>query len=500
MLFQKRLSGRQRISPHRFPMSEPHTTLAPMKNHGPNTEDRLTRLACETAEREVMFPHGAPVLAMVSGGADSVSLLRLLASGALAPGSAVAVLHVDHALRADSAADAAFVAELCASLGVPVRAVRYDVGAFAQAEGLNVEDAGRRIRYRFAEEALDALCADSGVDPGRGRIATAHTLDDRVETVLMRLVAGAGPGALAGIRPGRGRIVRPLIGARRGDVIAYLRALGQEWREDPTNADVSRLRARVRHELVPLLRLLNPRFEAAVERGSDILAEEDALLAEMAGAFARDFARVEEGELVFDRTLMRTLSRPILRRTVRAALANAFPEASRLEFDHIEALVDGLSSDAFARDLPSGLRAQTEYDRIVVRRVGDERFGLAPALLDVPGIADLGSAGTLLAQQAAPVLREGRDEATIDADALRGQMVVDSPRAGDRMRPLGMAGTKKLSDLLVDAKVPRRKRPGTPVIRDGEEIVWVAGVRLSERYKVGPETRRAIRLTWRREG
>ncbi|MBE0476573.1 MAG: tRNA lysidine(34) synthetase TilS [Coriobacteriia bacterium] len=462
----------------------------------------LERLAREAVGSGGMLPPGAPVVAMVSGGADSVALLRLLASGTLAPGSPLSVLHVDHMLRPDSAEDAAFVSELCASLGVPVTVARYDVGAYAAAEGLNVEDAGRRVRYRFAEEELDAACRRADVAVERGRVAVAHTLDDRVETVLMRLIAGAGPGALAGIRPVRGRVVRPLLRARRSQVTAYLDSLGQPWREDPTNRDISRTRARVRWEVVPLLAAMNPRFAEAVERTADIVGEEDALLAEMAEAFARDFTETVETrggapELRVDRALMTTLTRPIIRRALRAALVEAFPEASRLEAAHLEALVDGVSSEGFARDLPEGLRAFTEYDTMVVCRAGESLPALAPALLDIPGIAELGEAGSISAEEVAPDAPTGGPEtATVDADRVSGPLIVDSPREGDRMRPLGMRGTKKLSDILTDAKVPRRRRPVTPVVRDGEAIVWVAGVRLSEEHKVGPETRRALRLTW----
>ena len=466
----------------------------------------LETLAVAAAEEHAMFSAGTAVVVMVSGGADSTALLHLFAAGVIAPGCTLRVLHVDHMLRDESAEDAAFVAKLAESLAVDVRIVRYDVGAYAAAEGLNLEDAGRRVRYRFAAEELDALCDATGVSPLRGRIATAHTLDDRVETVLMRLVAGAGPGAFAGIRPVRGRIVRPLIDARRDDVIAYLGRLGQSWREDATNADTSRLRSRIRHELLPLLRAMNPRFAEGVRRSATIAAEEDALLAEMSEAFARDFVEriqpPEPGalpELRFDRALMGTLTRPVARRTVRAALADAFPEAMRLEFEHVEALVDGLSSEGFARDLPGGLRAFGEYDTMVVSSTDEGPPPLAPALLEVPGTVDLGAAGSITAEEAAAGFdTSDPDTATIDADTIHGPLVVDSPREGDRLRPLGMEGTKKVSDLLVDAKVPRRARPVTPVVRDGDAIVWVAGVRLSEDHRIRPGSRRALRLSWRR--
>lgn len=461
--------------------------------------DALPDILAATAADRGMFARGAPVLAMVSGGADSVALLRALAAGAAGP-LALSVLHVDHLLRGeDSAGDAAFVASLCEELGVPCRMAAFDVAAYAAEEGLNLEDAGRRVRYRFADETLDALCAEAGVVPSRGRIATAHTLDDRAETIVMRLAQGAGAGGLLSPPYVRGRIVRPLLDCTRSQVVAYLEGLGQQWREDATNADVSRTRARVRAEVVPLLRDINPRFDEALLRTVSVLGDEDALLDEMASAFARDFAEVDGGELRFERARVATLSRAMRRRVVRTALFAAFPEASRIEFEHLEAVVDAMTAPRFARDLGAGLRAFTEYGTLVISRGGDSRKSLAPSLLSVPGTVDFDGVGSLSATPAPPD-EIGSDPfaVLIDAGSVRGELTVGPALPGDRMRPLGMEGSRKLQDILTDAKVPRRSRPFVPVVRDGERVVWVAGVGMSDDYRVGDSTTEAVRLRWSR--
>ncbi|MDO8964617.1 MAG: tRNA lysidine(34) synthetase TilS [Coriobacteriia bacterium] len=457
----------------------------------------LIDIAAATAGSRSLFESGAPVLAMVSGGADSTALLRLLASGALGERS-VSVLHVNHLLRGEAAdSDQAAVEALCGELGIACRVVRYDVGAYAAEAGLNLEDAGRRVRYRFADEELDALCAASGVDARRGRIATAHTFDDRAETLLMRLAQGSGAGGLVSPPYRRGRLVRPLLDCTRAEVIAYLEGLGQDWCEDASNTDVSRTRARVRAELVPLLRDINPRFDEALARTVTVLSDEDELLAGMASAFAGDFASASADEVRFERSRMATLSRAMMRRAVRAALFDTFPDATRLEFDHVEAVCDGMGVDGFARDLPGGLRAFDEYGTLIISRRQDEAEPMAPSLLTIPGTVDLGSAGTLTATAASPDdVDDDPFTAFVDADRLRGALTVDSPRPGDRMRPLGMEGSRKLQDVLTDAKVPRRRRAATPVVRDGECIVWLSGLRMSEEYRVGPGTVRAVRLGW----
>lgn len=469
----------------------------------------LPDIARATAAGHTMFPPGCPVVAMVSGGADSMALLHLLAAGELAAGSQLSVLHVNHRLRgADADADEAFVAAECARLGIACRTVRFDVAAYAEAAALNLEDAGREVRYRFAAEEADALAAAHGLPPEAARIAVAHTLDDRIETFLMRLLSGAGAGGLASIRHVRGRIVRPLLDATRDEVHAWLGAQpAGAWREDATNLDTSRLRARVRHELVPALLAVEPAARATLARTMRVLADEDELLGEMADAFARDFAAdatpeatapAPAPEVALDRAMMATLSRAMQRRAVRAALECAFSaEASRLESAHVEALVDGLADDGFARDLPEGLRAFSEYGRLMVSRRGERSPVVAPSLLPLPGSADLGEAGTIEATIADPADTSG-DRTSVVVDVGEAAVLTVGPaREGERMRPLGMEGTKKLGDLLTDEKVPLRKRTGVPVVRDGEQVVWLAGVRMSEEYKVGPHTTRAMRLTWR---
>lgn len=449
---------------------------------------------------EAMLSSDSVVLAMVSGGADSVALLRLLASGGLGSIGELSVLHVNHGLRASAAdADEAFVVSLCGDLGVRCRVVSYDVAAYAALEGLNVEDAGRKLRYRFAGAELDARCEAAGVPASVGRIAVAHTFDDRLETFLARLVTGAGTGGLRSIAPVRERVVRPLIDVRRGDVEAYLVDLGQGWREDATNEDTSRQRAWIRHELLPVIERRNTSFENVAARMMRILGEEDEVLSGMAEAFAHDFTHSEGGALHIDRAAMLTLSRPMARRTVRQSLIAAFPEASRLEFEHVEALVDGLADDAFARDLPSGLRAEVEYSTLRISRRPGGDASVAPGLLEFPGTAGLGAAGTMRALETGEVPRDaGVERVAIDADVVRWPLVIGSVREGDRIRPFGMEGTKKVGDLLTDAKVPKRLRSLIPVVRDGDRVVWVAGVRLSDECRVGPHTKRIAELVWDR--
>jgi tRNA(Ile)-lysidine synthase len=457
----------------------------------------LEEIAAATAAAHGMFPEGAPVVAMVSGGADSVALLRALHGGAFGP-LAVSVLHVDHRLRgADSDADAGLVRALCADLGVACTVVRVDVAAVASREGLNLEDAGRRVRYAEAAREVETRRLEGGAAASRARVATAHTLDDRAETLLMRLAQGAGAGGLTSLAYRRGDVVRPLLDCTRADVLAYLASLGQAWREDATNLDTTRLRSRLRGGLVPLMREINPRFEDAMARTLLVLGDENDLMDGLAREHATAIAQTTGGEVRIDREGLASLPRALQRRIVRLLVRDAFEEASRLDFEHVEAICDGAPDPGFARDLPNGLRAFAECGRLIISRNAERADPFASATLSVPGMLDLGAAGVVTA------IPGDRDEtgydrlvAVLDADALRGPLTVAPVRPGDRMRPLGMQGSRKLSDILIDAKVPARVRPLVPIVRDGERIVWVAGVRSSEDCRVGPATTRTVRLRW----
>ncbi|MCL2025168.1 MAG: tRNA lysidine(34) synthetase TilS [Coriobacteriia bacterium] len=345
----------------------------------------LAHHAAETIERHRMYDERSALLLMVSGGADSMALLHLLATATtdatpdapareLPTPAACAVLHVNHGLRAEADADEQFVLDACARLNVSCTVAQFDVAAYAAEHDLNVEDAGRTLRYRAANEQLDQLCRTHDLLPSGARIATAHTLDDRCETFFWRALWGAGTGALGSIPPTRDNIVRPLIRATRAEIIAYLEANGHVWREDATNADTTRTRAAIRHLLMLAAEEVRPTFRRALERTMDLAAADDVILTRMEDAFARDFTLEREPDelLVMSATLLATLEPTMRARSMRAALFATFPTARRIEAAHIDALVAACSNDAahetFARDLGYDLHARCKYDKLFITK------------------------------------------------------------------------------------------------------------------------------------
>jgi tRNA(Ile)-lysidine synthase len=398
----------------------------------------------EAARASGLVWWGEPLLVLVSGGGDSVCLLDV----AVRLGAKVSALHVNYGLREGADADEAFVRELCERLELPLHAERVSLP-----ESGNLQDRARDARYALAERLAES------------DYAAAHTASDQAETVLYRLAVSPGSRALHGMAPRRGRLVRPLLGVTREDVRDYLRARGLEWREDPSNADRRFARARVRHDLMEALREIGPAPERTIALTAAQLREEaelldqavDAALEELGGGPAVSVAALREQP-------------PALRRLVLRRLAGDRPVPDEvLELDE---------RGSSALDLGDGLRAVVEYGTLRFTTTADPGEP-EPVELPVPGRARFGSW-----ELEAAVDQEG--DVAVSAVALGDSATVRSWRDGDRMRPLGLGGSKSLQDLFTDRKIPRALRRTLPVVEVGGDVAWVAGVALDERFAARP--------------
>jgi len=339
-----------------------------------------------------LLGQSAPLLVMLSGGGDSVALLYLLLESMPQESDSsrdITVMHINHQLRGDeSEADEAFVIELCHKLGLHLELRRLDVATYSAEQRLNLEDAGRILRYREAEAYLDVLCDNRGVPRDAGRILTAHTRDDRVENFFNRAIYGSGLGGLAGMSPKRGRIVRPLLDIDRAELRDWLEACSHCWREDLSNEDESRTRAFIRARIVPEAEKLRPNFRENLARTMDLIADDNRLLSDMALGFAQNFClERDRGEsITLDASLMLTLDPVMARRVLRTAITETFEDASRLDASHIQAILEGLDilrklieqgkklpprKILYARDIPPALRVRINCATIEVVRIRD---------------------------------------------------------------------------------------------------------------------------------
>jgi tRNA(Ile)-lysidine synthase len=398
------------------------------------------RAVLVTVRRRRLFGPEDSVLAAVSAGPDSTALVAALA--ALRDAGAVArvvALHVDHGLRPGGGDDAACAAAACARLGVPFESVQVHVGRG------NVQAEARRARYR----ALRAAAARAGAT----RIATGHTRTDQAETVLLRLLRGAGARGLAAIPPRRGAIVRPLIDRSRAEGIAWVDELGLRWRDDPTNATPRFARNRLRLSLWPQLVALAPAAERALARAADLARDDERALSARARAAPLAGASVELAWLAGEPLAVR-------RRVVRRLWRAAGGPGRRLESKHAEAVLALARRRRPGRSaLPGGLEARCRYGRL---EIGPPAAAPAPfAEVAVPGPGRY-------------VLPLGVVEvAARDAAAVPWPAALRTRRPGDRFRPDGGRGTKKLKSWLIDLKVPREERDGLLVLASGATVLAV---------------------------
>ena len=494
----------------------------------------------------------APVILMVSGGADSMALLHMTATEPIDLGDGAGlvrvaqerlhVLHVNHLLRgADADADQHFVQATCDSLDIPCTVLRVDVAKLAQERDGNVEEIGRRVRYDAARELAQKLCTEQGVSRQKAKILTAHTADDRAETFMMNVMRGSGMSGLASIPRHRGLIYRPLLDYTHDQLKDWLKARGLDWHEDATNTDTHYLRAYMRHNVLPLLKARNPLLVQTVCKIADLMTDEDDYLEAKAARKLRQITlRKSESSLVLDALKLSSTDVVIARRVVRIVARKLIPEAW-LEFKHVDAVLEAVAAGVGVANLPQNLEARVRLGTVTFSFTGAARSavgagaagasavaasgepaGTSPAAatfgehLAVPGTLELAD-GRVLSARILPV-EHGFDVVSyatahsqewlgesvlLDAKACGvdpvhgGSLWVSGPEAGDTMQPLGMHGqSKKISDLLGESGVPVESRSMMPIVRANirGHVVWVAGIRPDERVKCTQDTKQLLEL------
>jgi tRNA(Ile)-lysidine synthase len=479
--------------------------------------DVLVARIRRTVRRFSLIPAGARVLAAVSGGADSMALLHALRELSDAGDCClVGLAHLNHALRGDAAdEDEAFCRAAAAGLSVAFDCERIDVRALAAGRGLSIEAAGHAARYEFLERAAVRLQAV--------RVALGHTRDDQAETFLLRLLRGAGPRGLAGIHPQIGLFVRPMLDCSRTQVRQFVRSRGIAFCEDASNLDLAIPRNRVRHDVVPHLLRVSPGLIRVLDREATI-AREDAHFLDVAARAAYDLMVRDSGHGVsIDADRLRAEPPAIARRV--AALALARLAAGRfIGYEHIDALLDLIRTDdrrPRERHLPGQTARRAGslvrlMSRPAERGHGTGAVAAAPEKIPWPGtnsssfslsipgrvVSPLGWAvsaerapwpgdgagGNVSPDEPVPDVIERvfpRSWAVLDGAAIAGPLLARTWTAGDRFRPLGLGGTKKLQDFFVDRKVPRERRGEVPVVTDAENrIMWLAGHAIAEDFRV----------------
>jgi tRNA(Ile)-lysidine synthase len=465
----------------------------------------------ETIRQERMLAPGDRAGIAVSGGADSVALLRLLEILRDRLGIAVLVVHFNHKLRgAESDADAEFVAKLAQARGLECIVGFEDVAAAAAAHKWNLEDAARRLRYTFFERL---------VAEGRAtHIVVAHTADDQAETVLAHILRGTGLAGLAGIYPMVGPVVRPLLGVRREELRKYLRRLGQSWREDATNRDLSKQRARIREQLLPLLeRDFSPRAVDRLAGLAGLARQEQVFWSALVEGRFRALVRADEGKFevrIHDLLAPLDLSntsmsaapaadRALTERLIRRIYHELRGSLAGLGGVHVQQVIRLATASASGRraELPGGIVVERSFGGLIFRRAQGtgraarrQETGAQPNsylyVVSLPshGVAtvsvpELNSRFCLKVIDWSVSERDTkRDSAALDAELLREPLVLRNWRPGDAYRPRGRRQTKKLKEMFLAGRVPSRERAGWPVLESGGRVVWARGLPPAEEF------------------
>ena len=433
-------------------------------------ENELAACECSPKER---------VLVALSGGADSTALLlsmyELVQEGKI---GGLFAAHLNHGMRGESAErDQRFCAALCGRFAIPFYTESADVPRYAKEHGQSPEQAAREVRYAFLARAKTRFDADV--------IATAHHMDDQAETLLLHLIRGSGLMGLCGMQPKNGDIIRPMLGVERTQILSFLSARGEAYCEDETNTETLATRNRIRHELLPMLKTLNPAMTQTLSKTAELVAKDEALLTNLASE-AEEVISLGSG---LDKKALSELEEPIASRIVRKRIYASCGQVSQPDIRRVLALLYARTGTVI--ELTRGISAWTDARALMI--------GSYPEALDyeVPFVLEgetITPRGVWFSERVHSWTRpKDGYEAYLDLERLPNRLVVRSRREGDRFYPLGSLGERKLSDVLTDRKIAKEQRD-LPLLCSDNEVFYAQGLTLSEHVKVTPQTREILHI------
>jgi len=435
----------------------------------------------------------------VSGGVDSMVLLHLLNSFRPVFNLFLVVAYVNHRLRpVESEREASFVEKESERLGLAFECGAFDVRGFQKSGGFSLQEAARRIRFQFFNHLLQKYQAR--------KIALGHNADDQAETILLRLLRGAGLKGLKGMLPIReGRVIRPLLEVWRAEIESFAKENGILFLTDSSNFKRDYLRNRIRLDLIPLIEeQYQPKIKEILHRASTILRMEDDYLEQEAESSFQRIVKKEGESFTFQfseyQSLHQALRWRVLQKLLESSVPGRGPDGK--EWSDVNLLYERLGQRpaSFFFELPHGLCLEKRYDRVTLRKGEREFIPPFEIELNVPGktyIEEIGREVRIEEREKEQPMNysEGPpDIAFLDYQKLRLPLKMRNFRPGDRFQPLGMKGTKKLKEYFIDHKIPKFERPGIPLLISGDKIAWAVGHRIDERFKITPETKRVLRV------
>ena len=438
----------------------------------------------ETIQEFGLLELGEKILIAYSGGPDSTALMLALLDLQPEWELELELGHFNHQLRRSADDDEQFVRRVAGEFSLPLSVGAEDVRRVAVEQGMNIEEAGRSLRYRFLQETARTT--------GCNKIATGHTLNDQAETFFMRLIRGSGLKGLSGIFPViDGLIIRPLLGVERQDVESFLQSRNAPFVVDRTNSDRRFLRNKVRHDLVPFFEAgFDPKIVSRIGKITSILREDEAVLGELASEEAKKVICEKDGRLCLNWAALASLPLGMARRVVREYILALKGDLRRISYEDVENVLImeagkeiQLKKDLLLRrerNLIFCLTGDVEKTEFEFLWSGDCPLDIAPLNLHLKGQNQKTGPDSLI--------YDDRLRVFLDRKKLRFPLTVRTRREGDRYHPLGAPGRQKLKEILRAKSIPTPNRDRLPVVLSAGEIVWVTGLPVSEKYKVNPQT------------
>lgn len=447
------------------------------------------------------YCRGSSIIAGVSGGADSICLLRVLAELAPVMGFTLYAVHVHHGLRASADEDEVFVQKICEQLRVECTCFHVHAAEYAGDHGIGTEEAGRILRYDIFEKECRRREKQDGV---LCRIAVAHHVEDQAETVIFHLCRGSTVTGMGGMRPVSGRIIRPLLQTSRKDIEDYLTQIGQGWRQDETNADERYTRNYIRRQILPALERINPNAAAHIGQLAADAAETDAYLAEVTEKALQQCAEGISGLRI---SALRTQPELIAQRVLFQYVARMAGQKKDIQAVHIEALLKLCSSSGNGQvSLPYGMTAHRNYDLLWIvsgseNHPQDQAYGMTSPPNRPSGITWPTSPSEYECTffpfegdlRSIPLKKYTK---WFDYDRIGRLLVFRKRQSGDRITVTDRGDSKKVTRFMIDEKIPSAVRDRMILPAAGSEILWIPGYRMSAAFKVSKKTQNILQIRW----
>jgi len=432
------------------------------------------------------------MLVALSGGPDSVALLHLINAVSVEMGFRIAAAHVNYGLRGEeSHEDERFCRELCKQLGVKLHIKKVSLSALKS--GTNLQAEARKIRYRFLGEI--------GAKHQLTWIATGHNKTDNIETILMNLCRGAGTFGLSGIEPVSGKLIRPLLDFTREEIIAYLQQNHLPYRVDRSNLEGKYTRNKVRQQLLPVVvKIFGDRAIGSIARAGQILAQQEHYLCgRIAQLLDRDAVVTPFGKIALDLKRFRRYDDFLKQLLIASCFERLTGSLQNFDLAAAQRVIKQVRSATVKVDLTSGLIAEIAGERLYIYRPAKDKPSYTVRRKGSTCLQgyemEISIEETTTARLAGRELRLGKNlKVYVDADKMRGKLTVRSPRVGDHFAPLGMKGSKRLSDFFIDRKIDRPLRGEKPLLLCGAKIVWIIGHEIADSVKISALTKTALKL------